>query len=49
MKKSDLVNVDKTTFRILAMKDGGVLAIDCEKKTMPRVYPISFFEGCELG
>ena len=47
MNKNDIVKTEKGIFRILSIEKENVLAIDCEKKTMPRFFPISFFENSE--
>ena len=48
MKKNDIINTEAGLFRILAIDEENVLAIDCGKKTMPRFFPLSFFEGAEI-
>ena len=45
MKKNDIVQTPSGTFRILSLEKEKVLAIDCEKKTMPQFFPLSFFEN----
>ena len=42
MRKNDIVKIDQGIFRILFIQNEEVLAIDCEKKTMPTFFPISF-------
>ena len=44
MKKNDIVKTVAGRFRILAVEEDHVLAIDCDKKIMPQFFPISFFE-----
>ena len=48
MKKNDIVKIDQGVFRILTVDEDQVLAIDCEKKTMPQFFPVSFFEKGEI-
>ena len=48
MKKNDIVKTSAGVFRILSFDGEKVLAIDCEKKTMPRFFPLSDFEGAEI-
>ena len=48
MKKNDIVKIEAGLFRILSFDGEKVLAIDCEKKTMPRFFPLSVFEGAEI-
>lgn len=48
MKKNDIVKTENGIFRIISIEKENVLAIDCEKKTMPRFFPISFFENGEI-
>lgn len=48
MKKNDIVKMEAGLFRILSIEEEKVLAIDCEKKTMPRFFPLSDFEGAEI-
>ena len=48
MNKNDLIKTESGIFRILSIEKENVLAIDCEKKTMPRFFPISFFENGEI-
>ena len=43
MRKNDVVKTDQGVFRILFIQNEEVLAIDCEKTTMPTFFPISFF------
>ena len=45
MKKNDIVETPSGTFRILSLEKEKVLAINCEKKTMPQFFPLSFFEN----
>lgn len=47
MKKNDLIKIDNSIFRILAVDADRVLAIDCIKKTMPKFYPISYMDNGE--
>jgi transposase InsO family protein len=48
MRKNDIVKTDQGVFRILTVDEDQVLAIDCEKKTMPQFFPVSFFENREI-
>ena len=48
MKKNDIVKTNAGVFRILSFDGEKVLAIDYEKKSMPRFFPLSFFEGAEI-
>ena len=48
MQKYDLIKNNKGIFRVLGVFDGEILAIDCEKKTMPRFYDIAEFENSEV-
>lgn len=48
MKKNDIIKIENRTFRILAIEENQVLAIDCEKKSMPQFFPVSFFEKGEI-
>ena len=48
MKKNDIVKIENRTFRILAIEENQVLAIDCEKKSMPQFFPVSFFQNGEI-
>lgn len=48
MKKNDIVKTSAGVFRILSFDGEKVLAIDCEKKTMPRFFPLSDFENGEI-
>ena len=45
MKKNEIVKTSNGVFRILSLENEKVLAIDCEKKTMPQFFPLSFFEN----
>lgn len=47
MKKNDLIKTDSGIFRILGVGDN-VLAIDCEKKTMPQFFSYDFFNDSEI-
>ena len=47
MKKNDLIKTDSGIFRILSVCDS-VLAIDCEKKTMPQFFSYDFFSDSEI-
>lgn len=42
MKKNDLIKTDSGIFRVLSVGDN-VLAIDCNKKTMPQFFSFAFF------
>ena len=44
MKKNSIITKDNCYYRILAIKDNEILAIDCIKKTMPKWYSLSEFE-----
>lgn len=46
MKKNDLIKTGSSIFRILSVGDN-VLAIDCEKKTMPQFFSFDFFSDGE--
>ena len=48
MKKNDLIKTESGIFRILSVEGNRVLAIDCEKKTMPKFHPTSSFSGGEI-
>ena len=48
MKKNDIVKTEAGLFRILAIDEERVLAIDCEKKSMPQFFPLSDFENGEI-
>ena len=48
MQKNDIVKIEADIFRILAVEEDQVLAIDCDKKTMPQFFPVSFFEKGEI-
>ena len=43
MKKNSIIKKDNCYYRVLAIKDNEILAIDCIKKTMPKWYTISGF------
>lgn len=47
MKKNDLIKTDSGIFRILSIDSNKVLAIDCEKKTMPQFFSYDFFNDGE--
>lgn len=47
MKKNDLIKTDSGIFRVLSIGDK-VLAIDCEKKTMPQFFSYDFFSDGEI-
>ena len=47
MKKNEIAKTANGVFRILSLENEKVLAIDCEKKTMPQSFPVSFFEEGE--
>ena len=46
MKNNDLIKTDSGIFRVLSVGDN-VLAIDCEKKTMPQFFSYDFFSDGE--
>ncbi len=46
MKKNDLIKTGSSIFRILSASDN-VLAIDCNKKTMPQFFSYDFFSDGE--
>ena len=46
MKKNDLIKTGSSIFRILSVGDN-VLAIDCNKKTMPQFFSFDFFSDGE--
>ena len=49
MKKNDLVQLTNgDVFRILDFQDTRVLAINCQKKTMPQFFPMCYFENAEI-
>ena len=48
MKKNDIVKTESGHFRVLFIDGEKALAIDCEKKTMPQFFPVSFFENGEI-
>ena len=48
MEKNDIVKTETGLFRVLAIDEVNVLVIDCEKKTMPQFFPLSFFQGAEI-
>ena len=48
MKKNDLIKTDSGIFRILSIDSNKVLAIDCEKKTMPQFFSFDFFNDSEI-
>ena len=48
MKKNDLIKTESGIFRILSVEGNRVLAIDCEKKTMPKFHPTASFSGGEI-
>ena len=39
MKKNDLIKTEDGIYRILSIEANRVLAMDCIKKTMPKLYP----------
>lgn len=47
MKKNDLIKTGSSIFRILSVGNN-VLAIDCEKKTMPQFFSYGFFSGGKI-
>ena len=47
MKKNDLIKTGSSIFRILSV-GVNVLAIDCEKKTMPQFFSYDFFNDSEI-
>lgn len=48
MKKNDLIKTDSGIFRILSVGDNSILAIDCNKKTMPQFFSYDFFSDSEV-
>ena len=44
VKKNDIVKTGEGIFRIISVDEEAVLAIDCEKKMMPKFFSPSFFE-----
>ena len=48
MKKNDLIKTDSGIFRVLSVGDNSILAIDCEKKTMPQFFSFDFFSDGEI-
>ena len=47
MQKNDLLKTENGIYRILKIDGDRVLAIDCQKRTMPRFYPSEFFDNAE--
>ena len=45
MKKNSIITKDNCYYRILAIKDKEILAIDCVKSTMPKWHMISHFDS----
>ena len=48
MRKNDIVKTETGLFRVLAIDEDQVLAIDCEKKNMPQLFSFSFFAKGEI-
>ena len=48
MRKNDIVKTETDLFRVLAIDEDQVLAIDCEKKNMPQLFSFSFFAKGEI-
>ena len=47
MQKNDLLKNENGIYRILKIDGDRILAIDCQKRTMPRFYPSEFFDDAE--
>ena len=47
MKKNDLIKTENGIYRILSIEANRVLAIDCIRKTMPKLYHVSSFGNGE--
>lgn len=47
MQKNDILKTENGIFRILKTDGGRILAIDCQKRTMPRFYSAEFFDNAE--
>ena len=47
MKKNDLKRTENGIYRILSLDTDSVMAIDCEKKSMPKVFPHKYFDNSE--
>lgn len=45
LMKNELIERDGILYRILAVRDGSVLALDCIRQTMPEWKPMQEFEG----
>ena len=48
MQKNDILKTKDGIFRILKVDGNRVLAIDCDKKTMPKFYSSDFFDNAEI-
>ena len=48
MQKNDIIKTETGLFRVLAIDEDQVLAIDCEKKNMPQLFSFSFFAKGEI-
>ena len=48
MRKNDIVKIETGVFRILDTNGENILSIDCDKKTMPQFFPVSFFQNGEI-
>ena len=46
MRKNDIIKTETGLFRVLAIDEDQVLAIDCEKKNMPTSFPICLDFHC---
>ena len=48
MQKNDILKTKDGIFRILKIDGDRVIAIDCQKRTMPKFYPTEFFDNAEI-
>jgi len=47
MDRNDILKTKNGIYRILKIDGDRVLAIDCQKRTMPKFYPTEFFDNAE--
>mgnify|MGYP003296931582 CR=1 FL=1 len=47
MQKNDILKTKDGIYRILKIDGDRVLAIDCQKRTMPKFYSLEFFDRAE--
>lgn len=47
MQKNDILKTKDGVFRILKIDGDRVLAIDCQKRTMPKFYSAELFDNAE--